>query len=181
MRNNLPNIDFELMTYWVLPDKFLAGPKPSSLYSEITDMNLKHIINQGVRVFINLMNPNEYVDDSGELVSYSASLQAIAKEAEIEVEILNFPIEDFSIPTRSEMENIINSIEFQLDNGKTIYVHCWGGLGRTGTVVGCFLKSRGIAGSEDVFEKIAALRVNCSNANKPSPENDLQKNFVIDF
>ena len=36
--------------------------------------------------------------------------------------------------------------------GETPYVHCWGGAGRTGTVVGCLLRAQG-------FDAAAALAV----------------------
>ncbi len=173
--------DFENQTYWVLPGEFLAGPKPSSKNHGLMDENLKCLLDQGVTAFFNLMTPDETNGVGGSEFPYKDRLIELSDSRNLEVEIFGFPIKDFSVPTMAEMKNLLESIEFQLDIGKSIFVHCWGGLGRTGTVVGCFLKSRGIAGSEDVFEKIAGLRGNCSNANKPSPENDLQKNFVIDF
>ena len=35
-----------------------------------------------------------------------------------------------------------------LDDDKSVYVHCWGGIGRTGTVVGCWLVRHGMTGDE---------------------------------
>ena len=42
-----------------------------------------------------------------------------------------------------EMAGILDAIDAALDGGKTVYVHCWGGIGRTGTVVGCWLVRHG--------------------------------------
>ena len=46
------------------------------------------------------------------------------------------------------------AIDKALDDGKNVYVHCWGGIGRTGTVVGCWLVRRGMTGDE-VLAQIA--------------------------
>ena len=41
----------------------------------------------------------------------------------------------------------------QRDEGlEPVYVHCWGGIGRTGTVVGCWLVRHGMTGDEALAE-----------------------------
>lgn len=35
-------------------------------------------------------------------------------------------------------------------------VHCWGGIGRTGTVVGCFLRGQGFTG-DAALQKVQTL------------------------
>jgi protein-tyrosine phosphatase len=37
------------------------------------------------------------------------------------------------------MERILATIKRAIDERATEYVHCWGGIGRTGTVVGCWM------------------------------------------
>ena len=49
------------------------------------------------------------------------------------------------------MREILDTIDTVLARGHRVYVHCWGGVGRTGTVVGCCLVRRG-------FDGDAALR-----------------------
>ena len=39
------------------------------------------------------------------------------------------------------MTAILNAIDESMTAGKPVYVHCWGGAGRTGTVIGRCLKS----------------------------------------
>ena len=36
----------------------------------------------------------------------------------------------------------------ELQTGRKIYLHCWGGIGRTGTTVGCYLVRSGKTGEE---------------------------------
>ena len=56
--------------------------------------------------------------------------------------------------------------------GGTAYVHCWGGVGRTGTVVGCWLVRHGLDRG-DAVATIAALRAGLPGA-RPSPETAAQ-------
>jgi protein-tyrosine phosphatase len=42
-----------------------------------------------------------------------------------------------NIPTVAEMVTILDRIDTIMRDGCT-YVHCWGGKGRTGTVIGCW-------------------------------------------
>ena len=46
------------------------------------------------------------------------------------------------------MQHLLNILDQALEAGHTVYVHCWGGVGRTGTVVGCYLVRHGMTGDE---------------------------------
>ena len=57
------------------------------------------------------------------------------------------PIVDRSVPRNPEqMAKVLDAIDAALNDRKTIYIHCLGGVGRTGTVVGCWLVRRGHTG-----------------------------------
>jgi hypothetical protein len=57
--------------------------------------------------------------------------------------LLHYPIRDFSVPSKAFMTSILDKIDELIANGESIYVHCQGGHGRTGTVIGCWLKKLG--------------------------------------
>ena len=56
------------------------------------------------------------------------------------------------------------------DAGECVYVHCWGGIGRTGTVVGIELCRAGVATTEDFVEVIRRRR-RFDKGGRSSPEN----------
>jgi len=58
-----------------------------------------------------------------------------------------------------------------------VYVHCWGGIGRTGTVVCCWLVERGLTGEQALVE-IALLREGIKKRQITSPEMPGQQEFV---
>jgi len=40
------------------------------------------------------------------------------------------------VPSAALMRATLDAIYDAIDAGETLYLHCWGGVGRTGTVVG---------------------------------------------
>jgi hypothetical protein len=90
-------------------------------------------------------------------------------------------VRDFTCPTRAEMRTILATIERELNSGRVVYVHCWGGHGRTGTVVGCWLVERGRSGEEALAE-VERLRADTPDAKlHPSPETDKQRALVLSW
>ncbi|MFQ6061561.1 MAG: dual specificity protein phosphatase family protein [Methanosarcinales archaeon] len=165
-------------SYWIIPYKFLAGYYPGSEKDEIADQKLKGLIDSGIRHIINLMEKDE-VNWSGKPFNpYKERIIQLGKKIGVEITVERIPIVDRYIPTKSTMKQILNHIDRNIKNNRPVYVHCWGGRGRTGTVVGCYLARHGITG-EYALKKIKELRRFEATAYKPSPDNELQRNMVI--
>jgi protein-tyrosine phosphatase len=71
------------------------------------------------------------------------------------IEALRFPIIDGSVPASMEaFIDLVRRILAEAEQGRTIIVHCWAGLGRTGLLAACCLVARGF----DPGEAIVAVR-----------------------
>ena len=127
-------------SYWVIPGRFAAGEYPGDIQDRQTVAKLNNLFDAGIDCFIDLTEP-------GELEPYSEVMEEEARRRGLTVGWERHPIVDMSIPRSPEqMVGILDSIDVALDGGKTVYVHCWGGVGRTGTVVGCWLVRHGRTG-----------------------------------
>ena len=159
-------------SYWVEPDRLLAGEYPGRYSAESTRQRIDALLEAGFDTFIDLTRPNE-------TVPYFRILLEESKLYEVEVEHRSFPIGDFGLPTPATMTSILDTIDAALRNGRRIYLHCWGGIGRTGTTVGCYLVRRGRSG-EEALRQLAELwqTVPKSQIHQRSPETYEQAQFI---
>jgi len=91
---------------------------------------------------------------------------------------LCFPVRDFDVPDGTMMAEIVCAIESGLREGECIYVHCGGGRGRTGTVVGCVLITLGMATRANVLNVLRKLRLE-AHLQDLAPETVEQREFVL--
>ncbi len=90
--------------------------------------------------------------------SYELELLHIAAKRNVSVSIIQMPIRDMNVPSRVQMRAILDEIDRSIEANLPVYIHCWGGKGRTGTVVGCYLARHDIATGWDALRKIRSLR-----------------------
>ena len=130
-------------SFWVVPDRFLAGNYPGDKTEASAREKLGPILASDVHVFIDLTEERE-------LKPYAHLLPEGVRH-------LRFPIRDVSVPNDiSEMSAILDCIDAEIERENLVYLHCWGGHGRTGTVVGCWLRRHGL-GAEDAIDRLQTL------------------------
>jgi protein-tyrosine phosphatase len=161
-------------SYWVVPGVFAAGEYPGSVSAEDAREKLAHLLRSGIDLFIDLTERNE-------LKPYDSVLFQQAAEGDPRAGYLRMPICDMSVPTAAEMSAILNAIDAAVEAGRKVYLHCWGGIGRTGTVVGCYLVRHGLDGPA-ALERVAELFAVMPKAiYYQSPQTDTQCAFVRDW
>jgi len=163
-------------SYWATP-LLLACEypwTPKNPYKPKLDALLK----AGVRTFIDLT-------ECGELCPYSNVLSARAALLGIDTECIeyhNFPIRDRSLPNSAEqMSAVLDVLRDNENRGRISAVHCRGGIGRTGMVIGCWLVQSGIAADGDEALQIIAkewISVEKCKRFPHSPETGPQFEFV---
>jgi hypothetical protein len=157
--------------YWVVPSRFLAGEYPGALDEAEARQRVRKFLEAGLTSFLDLTTEDE-------LIPYTPFLREEAARLGVTVEHRRAPIQDLTVPRPSEMVNILNRIDGAIESGCAIYVHCWGGVGRTGTVVGCYLTRHGHHGQSALDELTRLRKVMEKAAWRVSPETDEQKEFV---
>jgi hypothetical protein len=159
-------------SYWVEPGRLLAGEYPGGFDGELTRKRIDALLEAGFDTFIDLTRPNE-------LLPYAQILSDEAGAQDTRVKYYRFPIGDFGLPTPGQMKSLLDRLDESLSAGHKIYLHCWGGIGRTGTTVGCYLVRRGKTG-EEALEQLAEWwkTVPKSHYHPRSPETQEQANFI---
>jgi hypothetical protein len=138
----------------VVEGRFAAGTYPGKKGRwelERVPEVVEHLLGAGIDRFVNLTQDYPGGTD-GHLAHYDFDVEPHA-------EVGRFAIRDVYIPTEERMVEILDAIDDDLAAGHNVYVHCWGGVGRTGTVVGCWLIRHGYATADDVLEVISDLRI----------------------
>lgn len=154
-------------SYCVIPDKVYAGEYAGDLHNP--EQKVRQLEMFGITHIIDLT-------EDGELKPYKQLLDTY-------IEHHRFPIADVSVPKSYdavyELMEHINSILSDEDN--KVYIHCWGGVGRTGTIVACLYEYYG----EDYDSAINHLRESFEDCPKSqwrtTPETKEQLDFVRGF
>lgn len=164
-------VDQELLpnAYWVLPGSLMAGPYPGDLLPEQRNQKLIGLLHAGVNEFFDLTSPTDGLEPY---------LPGLPQHGRTGYRRRSIP--DFSVPTHEEMRAILDELDLLVHAGRTVYLHCWGGRGRTGTVVGCYLVRSGLKGAE-ALAKIAELRKGTSKGWMDSPETPEQRRMVLEW
>jgi len=165
-------------SYWVEPGRLLAGYYPGAPSKEEAEAKLEALLDAGIRCFVNLVEEEEKNANQHPLRPYQPLLAKLAANRGIEVTYLRIPVRDHGVTTASTMKAILDTIDSALAQNRPTYVHCWGGRGRTGTVVGCYLARHGRATGERALARISSLRRNEETFDQASPENEVQRNMV---
>lgn len=176
-------------SYWVVPGEILAGPFPGSNEDFAAKLRLRALFDGGIRAFINLQEEGEMaISDKGYNENYVEFFRIFLRNngcTEIEGgAVRRFSIPDKTVPSVELMKRILDEIDMLREKKIPLYIHCWGGVGRTATVVGCWLMRHGLADRRSVIDEIFRLRQACVDpaclAYK-SPETDEQERFILSW
>lgn len=132
--------------YWIEPGRLLAGEYPAVTAEVETEGRLRNLIAAGIDTFIDLT-------EADELPGYTTLLARLAPD----VVHRRFPVVDHGLPGDDGfMAAVLDTIDTALSSGKRVYVHCRAGVGRTGTVIGCYLIRQGLQ-SEVALDRLEQL------------------------
>jgi hypothetical protein len=166
-------------SYWVIPGKLIAGYYPGSENGEQARWKITSLVEHGIRHVGNLMEGDEVNKSGRPFLPYEELLTEIGRSLGRAILFSRMPIKDLGIPSPVEMEEILDLIDRSLKENKPVYAHCWGGRGRTGTVVGCYLARHGYASGRKLLDLIDDLRRGTEDFREPSPETGAQRNMVL--
>lgn len=162
-------------SYWATP-AVLGCEYPGDLNPEAARVKLTALLAAGITDFFDLTEAHE-------LNAYEPLLQQLAAERRAKVFYHRFPIRDVQVPTPKTLEAILKSLADAVAAGRKAAVHCWGGVGRTGTVIGCYLvRHEQLSGSEALAHLAQQWKGVAKSHRKPhTPETAAQFQLVESF
>jgi protein-tyrosine phosphatase len=158
-------------SYWLVPGRLLAGEYPGAKTKDEARRKLQSFLDAKVDFFLDLTEEEEGLEPYAQLLEE----EAMARDRRVVYRRL--PIPDMDVPTTERMREIQQAIEAALEDGRTVYVHCLGGLGRTGTVLGCYLVENEVSVAEALAE-IQRRRRWTKDGWKKSQQTPAQVDFV---
>ncbi len=144
-------------SYWVLPGKLLAGPYPFAPARAEGIARLASLLDAGVEAFLDLTEEGEVLRGLP-VQPYGIELERLAASRGLAAGHVRVPIRDMSAASEDSLERALREIDGALAAGKTLYVHCLGGVGRTGTAIGSWLVERGLAAPGEAVGLLARYR-----------------------
>ncbi|KNC48593.1 MAP kinase phosphatase 6 [Thecamonas trahens ATCC 50062] len=134
---------------WLIPGTVLLGAYPGSLDDHVHREQLLAILQTGVTAFVCLQDEiDPYADPdawrSGTAIRpYIDDARALLMEPELgltqnDAAFLYFPIPDCGVADDADVQHFARHLHERVLAGDVLYIHCWGGHGRTGTIA-CIL------------------------------------------
>lgn len=148
-----------------------AGEYPREYDDKKSVDKIKQFKRFGITHFIDLT-------EEGELRPYDQMLAS-------PIQHIRFPIQDVSIPASIEsVKDLIGQIQGILNESdrNKVYIHCWGGVGRTGTIVGCLLSHQHDFDYEKTMDALKKVFSDCpKSAYRDTPETKEQRDFIARY
>ena len=164
------SLDAMIHGWWIEPGALLAGEYPGATTPDIAKARIDVLVDHGVRTFVDL---TETVDG---LEPYAEHLATIGARRGLDLHHRPYPIPDMGVCSAESYDEILEAIRESTDRG-VVYIHCWGGIGRTSTVVGCLLVDAGLD-ADAALADITRRRSTTRKAHRAAPETPSQVDVI---
>ena len=161
-------------TYWIT-SQLLGGVYPGAADDVDARAKVEALTAAGITLFIDLTEPGEANHAGVPLASY----EHLLKELDTGARRASIPVPDMTPPTEEQVREAIRLIDEEVERGGRVYVHCWGGRGRTGSVLGCWLaERRDVDDALDELNRIRDPQIDDDRDRERIPQTSAQRELV---
>jgi atypical dual specificity phosphatase len=120
--------------HWITEGRLAGGGVPTSL------RELRWLVKQqGIRSIVTIKEkplPSEW-SRSGNSSGHTNN-----NNIDTKIDYFNMSIDDYGALSLRELDYVVNYLRRQIDNGKSVLVHCTAGKGRTGVILAAYLMKK---------------------------------------
>ena len=153
---------YRLFSFVIGENVVSISPLPGKVNLEEDIATIK---SKGITNIITLVSQEEL--NNKNLQSFFAEMKSAG------LEVYHSPIVDYGLPAQSQMDSILNYVNKCLDANQNVLIHCMGGYGRSGTVMGCYAQK--YLTVEDPIQYVRNIR------GEDAIETEDQEKFVINY
>lgn len=193
---------FSRYASWLIPGYVLCGSYPGASPGRPSDDGLlSQVRKAGVNTFVCLQEelppqdeewPADGVPNLSERAKWATGNFLNYRDAAgVTARYVHYGLPDLSVcESLDALDDIVCSLRKRIEAGDKLYIHCWGGRGRTGLIAACLLGALyGDIDAEEALERVQCYydirqplgREASGSARKMSPETEAQKNQVRDW
>lgn len=139
---------------WLIDDKLAGSGMPTS------SAELEWVIKKGVKSIVTMTEaplPESWIEN---------------------IKYLHVPTEDLSAPDMEKIDNTVDFIHERIKNNEPTMVHCAAGIGRTGTILACYLIKYHNLSVEDAIDKVRKERPGSIQSESQEVAIGLYRKFV---
>lgn len=162
-----------LHAWWAEPGRLLAGEYPGSRTPERAAEKIRLLLEAGVDAVVDLTTADEG------LTPYTRHLRVAEARTGRRIRYLPRPVPDMQVLNQRGWDLLLEDIAAEIDDGNVVYVHCWKGIGRTATVIGCRMVDTGLDYAAAI-RRLAELRAGTRKGHIGSPQSSAQHQLLLE-
>ena len=155
--NELANVRAKPLRYIAIANSLFCGEYPGKDKADATEA-AKRFLDYGIDAIVNFTQLGEKTTNGEELYSYEVDLRDVYQSCGRNLDVHRMAIRDDHPPTLTQAKKFCKLVDRETADGRRVYIHCRGGIGRTATMAAIYLIWSGLADSGTWQKAISSLR-----------------------
>ena len=153
----LANSRAKPVRYIAIANSLFCGEYPGKDKADATEA-AKRFLDYGIDAIVNFTQLGEKTTNGEELYSYEVDLRDVYQSCGRNLDVHRMAIRDDHPPTLTQAKKFCKLVDRETADGRRVYIHCRGGIGRTATMAAIYLIWSGLADSGTWQKAISSLR-----------------------
>ncbi len=143
--------------YEAIANSLFCGEYPGKEKADATEAALR-LLEYGIDTIVNFTELGEKTTNGEELYLYEVNSRDVYQSRGRNLDVHRIAIRDDHPPTITQAKKFCKLVDREIADGRRVYIHCRGGIGRTATMAAIYLIWSGLADSGTWQKTINSLR-----------------------